>query len=144
MCFVNVGWLFTAWTAELALKDSLSCSWCGVAYHCWDGLYTPGLSRGVGATSVTVVLCSFQGADGGPCRTPSPASLQERTEKQRGREYGRQGLVACWAGRALWLVGVADWMRNAHCSRRELGGCQSHHVSQVCCRETPQSLSSAS
>lgn len=31
VCFINIGCFFTAWTAELALKDSLSCLWCGVA-----------------------------------------------------------------------------------------------------------------
>lgn len=35
-------------------------------------------------------------------------------------------------------------MKNAFCIRRELGGCQSHHVSQFCCREISQSWSSAS
>jgi len=57
-----------------------------VTYHCWDGLCTFGLSRDFGATSVTAVLCSFQEADGGPCHTPSPASIRERREKRRERE----------------------------------------------------------
>lgn len=58
---------------------------------------------------------------------------------RRGEKKGGGGSRA---GRALWLRGVADQMRNALYIRRELGGCQSPHVYQVCCGETPQSSAS--
>lgn len=103
---------FTAWTAELALKDSLSCSWCGVSYHCWDGLCTSGLSRDFGGTSVTAVLCSFQKADGGLCYTLSPASIQERREKLRGDGVGQA--VPCASlelqiGRGMHFAAGGSW-----------------------------------